>query len=99
MENWGLITYRTAVILFDPKASDAKFKQRIAYTVSHELAHQVGRLLLRCNVIINIIKVSYKSYLQLVVWKPCHHGMVSLIIDICRSAYIYLHSMFMSYYI
>ncbi|CAG8485846.1 13015_t:CDS:10 [Cetraspora pellucida] len=40
MENWGLITYRTSAILFDPKASDAKFKQRIAYTVSHELAHQ-----------------------------------------------------------
>ncbi|RIB04123.1 peptidase family M1-domain-containing protein [Gigaspora rosea] len=40
MENWGLITYRTTAILFDPKASDAKFKQRIAYTVSHELAHQ-----------------------------------------------------------
>ncbi|CAG8492685.1 19743_t:CDS:10, partial [Racocetra fulgida] len=41
MENWGLITYRTSAILFDPKASDAKFKQRIAYTVSHELAHQI----------------------------------------------------------
>ncbi|RIA85787.1 aminopeptidase [Glomus cerebriforme] len=40
MENWGLITYRTTAILFDPKASDAKFKHRIAYTVSHELAHQ-----------------------------------------------------------
>lgn len=45
MENWGLITYRTATILFDPKASDAKFKQRIAYTVSHELAHQVFKFL------------------------------------------------------
>lgn len=41
MENWGLITYRTTAVLYDPKASDAKFKQRIAYTVSHELAHQV----------------------------------------------------------
>ncbi|CAG8584761.1 4647_t:CDS:10 [Funneliformis caledonium] len=40
MENWGLITYRTIRILFDPKESDAKFKQRMAYTVSHELAHQ-----------------------------------------------------------
>ncbi|CAJ0748807.1 12274_t:CDS:2, partial [Entrophospora sp. SA101] len=40
MENWGLITYRTAAILFDTKQSDAKFKQRIGYTVSHELAHQ-----------------------------------------------------------
>ncbi|CAG8543698.1 10366_t:CDS:10, partial [Acaulospora colombiana] len=40
MENWGLITYRTTAILFNPKDSDARFKQRIAYTVSHELAHQ-----------------------------------------------------------
>ncbi|RHZ45063.1 hypothetical protein Glove_692g11 [Diversispora epigaea] len=40
MENWGLITYRTAAVLFDPNASDARFKQRIAYTVCHELAHQ-----------------------------------------------------------
>ncbi|CAI2178500.1 20254_t:CDS:10 [Funneliformis geosporum] len=40
MENWGLITYRTIRILFDPKESDVKFKHRIAYTVSHELAHQ-----------------------------------------------------------
>ncbi|CAG8512204.1 7007_t:CDS:10 [Ambispora gerdemannii] len=40
MENWGLVTYRTAAILFDPKASDARFKQRVAYTVAHELAHQ-----------------------------------------------------------
>ncbi|CAH1757417.1 826_t:CDS:10 [Entrophospora sp. SA101] len=39
-KNWGLITYRTAAILFDTKQSDAKFKQRIGYTVSHELAHQ-----------------------------------------------------------
>ncbi|RIB23768.1 hypothetical protein C2G38_2170265 [Gigaspora rosea] len=36
MENWGLITYRTTAILFDPKASDAKFKQCIAYTVLME---------------------------------------------------------------
>ncbi|CAG8507897.1 5955_t:CDS:10 [Scutellospora calospora] len=40
MENWGLVTFRTASILFDPKASDAKFKEHIAYIVSHELAHQ-----------------------------------------------------------
>ncbi len=43
MENWGLITYRMARILFDPKASDAQFKEQIAYTVSHELAHQVSK--------------------------------------------------------
>ncbi|KAE8446421.1 hypothetical protein EG329_012026 [Mollisiaceae sp. DMI_Dod_QoI] len=40
MENWGLITYRTTAVLFDEKASDTKFKNRIAYVVAHELAHQ-----------------------------------------------------------
>ncbi|CAG8534031.1 1215_t:CDS:10 [Funneliformis caledonium] len=40
MENWGLITYRTAKILFDPKNSNITIKKIIAYTVSHELAHQ-----------------------------------------------------------
>ncbi|KAI0136974.1 peptidase family M1 [Xylariales sp. AK1849] len=40
MENWGLVTYRTTALLFDPKKSDAQFKRRIAYVVAHELAHQ-----------------------------------------------------------
>jgi aminopeptidase N len=40
MENWGLITYRTTAVLFDEKTSAAKYKNRVAYVVSHELAHQ-----------------------------------------------------------
>jgi len=40
MENWGLITYRTTALLFDEKSSDIKYKNRIAYVVAHELAHQ-----------------------------------------------------------
>jgi aminopeptidase N len=40
MENWGLITYRTTAVLFDEKASDIKYKNRVAYVVAHELAHQ-----------------------------------------------------------
>jgi len=40
MENWGLITYRTTAVLYDEKASVAKYKNRIAYVVAHELAHQ-----------------------------------------------------------
>ena len=40
MENWGLVTYRTTAVLFDEKTSDAKFKNRVAYVVAHELAHQ-----------------------------------------------------------
>ncbi|KAK3169927.1 hypothetical protein OEA41_009311 [Lepraria neglecta] len=40
MENWGLITYRTTAVLFDEEQSDAKYKNRVAYVVAHELAHQ-----------------------------------------------------------
>ncbi|KAF2397077.1 aminopeptidase [Trichodelitschia bisporula] len=40
MENWGLITYRTTALLFDEKQSDQRYKNRIAYLVAHELAHQ-----------------------------------------------------------
>ena len=40
MENWGLITYRTTAILYDDAKSDARYKNRVAYVVAHELAHQ-----------------------------------------------------------
>lgn len=40
MENWGLITFRETSLLYDPKISSARNKQRIAAVVSHELAHQ-----------------------------------------------------------
>jgi aminopeptidase N len=40
MENWGLVTYRTTAVLFDESTSDAKYKNRVAYVVAHELAHQ-----------------------------------------------------------
>ncbi|KAL9111585.1 MAG: hypothetical protein Q9227_004073 [Pyrenula ochraceoflavens] len=40
MENWGLVTYRANQVLFDEKESDPFFRNRIAYVVCHELAHQ-----------------------------------------------------------
>lgn len=40
MENWGLVTYRTAYLLFDENNSSLKSKQNVAYVVGHELAHQ-----------------------------------------------------------
>ncbi|XP_067128251.1 aminopeptidase N-like [Centruroides vittatus] len=40
MENWGLITFREAALLYDPKISSAGNKQGIASIISHELAHQ-----------------------------------------------------------
>ncbi|RFU81792.1 peptidase family m1 [Trichoderma arundinaceum] len=40
MENWGLVMYRMSAILFDEQSSEERFKDRIAYVVAHELAHQ-----------------------------------------------------------
>jgi len=39
MENWGLITFRETALLVDPNSPSVSVKQRVAYVVSHELAH------------------------------------------------------------
>jgi len=40
MENWGLVTYRSNLILVDEKHSSMSTRQRVAIVVAHELAHQ-----------------------------------------------------------
>jgi len=40
MENWGAITFREAILLYDPKTSSTRTKQYIAELISHEIAHQ-----------------------------------------------------------
>jgi tricorn protease interacting factor F2/3 len=40
MENWGAITFRETVLLYDPKTSSTETKQHIAEVISHEIAHQ-----------------------------------------------------------
>ncbi|KAH9512377.1 hypothetical protein Btru_039352 [Bulinus truncatus] len=40
MENWGLITYRESALLYTEGVSNAANKENVAYTISHELAHQ-----------------------------------------------------------
>ncbi|KAL1923805.1 uncharacterized protein VTP21DRAFT_8785 [Calcarisporiella thermophila] len=40
MENWGLVTYRTNLLLYDESTSDARQKQYIASVICHETAHQ-----------------------------------------------------------
>ncbi|KAH6695165.1 peptidase family M1 [Plectosphaerella plurivora] len=40
MENWGLVTYRTTAVLYDEKTSEPRYRNRVAYVVAHELAHQ-----------------------------------------------------------
>lgn len=39
MENWGLITGRYSVMLFDPERGDQAAKIQIAANQSHEVAH------------------------------------------------------------
>lgn len=41
MENWGLITYREAAILYDPIETSTASHQWIAVVIAHEIAHQV----------------------------------------------------------
>jgi len=40
MENWGAITFRETILLYDPKTSSTETKQHIAEVISHEIAHQ-----------------------------------------------------------
>ena len=40
MENWGAITFRETILLYDTKTSSTKTKQYIAEVISHEIAHQ-----------------------------------------------------------
>jgi aminopeptidase N len=39
MENWGLVTFRSTALLYDPRTSSSRDKQGVAVTVAHELAH------------------------------------------------------------
>jgi len=40
MENWGLVTYREALLLCDEKTVSAQQKQRICTVITHEISHQ-----------------------------------------------------------
>ena len=39
MENWGAITYRERILLFDPSTSSAQTSQNIVDVIAHETAH------------------------------------------------------------
>ncbi|VEN51597.1 unnamed protein product, partial [Callosobruchus maculatus] len=40
LENWGMVSGRETDILYDPKLSSEKNKQRVAQTLAHEFSHQ-----------------------------------------------------------
>lgn len=39
MENWGLVTYREAILLYDELNSSSSTKRHIVYVICHEFAH------------------------------------------------------------
>jgi len=40
MENWGAITFRENLLLYDPEITDAEGEERICEVIAHEMAHQ-----------------------------------------------------------
>ena len=40
MENWGLMTFRTTMILYNEAESSSQSQEQVATVISHELAHQ-----------------------------------------------------------
>ena len=40
MENWGLITYRETLLLYDEEKSAITNKESVTDVIAHELAHQ-----------------------------------------------------------
>ncbi|XP_061710739.1 membrane alanyl aminopeptidase-like [Cydia pomonella] len=49
MENWGLLVYREAYLMYDPAHTTSNYKQLIAYILSHEIAHMWFGNLVTCN--------------------------------------------------
>ena len=41
MEDWGLVSFRSAYIIYDEKLSTIEQKRQVTLVIAHELAHQV----------------------------------------------------------
>ena len=41
MEDWGLVSFRSAYIIHDEKLSTIEQKRQVTLVIAHELAHQV----------------------------------------------------------
>jgi hypothetical protein len=63
LQNWGMITFRDAILLHHPNRSSTRNKELSALVICHELAHQVQ-------------KSSAKLSCLVVVWQLLHDAMV-----------------------
>src|SRR5690349_5972198 len=59
MENWGLITFRDAVLLYNQNGSTEKTKEHIALVICHEMAHQVHN-----KIFIEILKLGKSFWIR-----------------------------------
>jgi aminopeptidase N len=41
MENWGLVTYRESLLIYDPVKTSQSTEEYSVTTIAHEIAHQV----------------------------------------------------------
>lgn len=58
MENWGLITYRDSMLLYDEDSSTTRVKESIAKVVCHELAHQVRYICFDHHICVLVVRQS-----------------------------------------
>ncbi|XP_059049702.1 membrane alanyl aminopeptidase-like [Achroia grisella] len=49
MENWGLLIYREAYLMYNANHTNSNYKQLIAYIMSHEIAHMWFGNLVTCD--------------------------------------------------
>lgn len=47
MEDWGLVSFRSAYLIFDPTIMTVETMRQITLVIAHELAHQVKKKLWR----------------------------------------------------
>ena len=62
-----LVTYREVDLLIDPLKASNSQKQRVCTVVTHELAHQVGKILLQfaTRYVLVLIYFSFRSHIHL----------------------------------